>query len=251
LLEAMKPADPARLRRTLIALTRQIGTALRADWLRLYDHFAVPGAYRYHPADAGRRAIRNLALRFLCAAGNADGIARAEAQFAAAGNMTERFGALAALVQSLAPGKVAALARFEADFVDDALVMDKWFALQAGAWNWSDGPSTTLARVRELMQHRAFAINNPNKVYALLGSFFRGNAAEFHDVAGAGYAFWVEQVAALDAMNPQVASRMARALERWQHFTPEVQGRIRTALGDLAKQALSGDVSEIVSKALG
>jgi aminopeptidase N len=166
--------------------------------------------------------------------------------------MTERYGALAALVQSDAPARVDALEAFHQRYLGDALVLDKWFQLQAGAWRWSDAAPDTLAQVQALMANPAFSLSNPNKVYALLGGYFKANPAEFHRADGAGYAFWAEQVIALDRNNPQVASRMARALEGWRKFTPEIQARIRPALEKVAAtEGISPDVAEIVGKALG
>src|SRR5690606_8656724 len=101
--------------------------------------------------------------------------------------------------------------------------LDKWFALQAGAWRWDAAAAPTLERVRSLLDDPAFSLANPNKVYALLGTFFRANAGEFHAADGSGHAFWAEQVMALDAKNPQVAARMARTLENWRHLTAALQ----------------------------
>lgn len=252
LLERMSPADPGALRAALIRLMRTLGGALAADWLLLVDTMQVPGEYRYHPGDAGRRALANLALRYLAAAGDRAGLERAEARFAAATNMTERFGALAALVQSTSPARTAALQAFHERHRDDALVLDKWFALQAGAWRWEDTMAPTLECVRALLGDPAFSLSNPNKVYALLGTFFRANPGEFHAADGSGHAFWAEQVVALDARNPQVAARMARALENWRHFTPALQASIRPQLERvLAAPGLSADVAEIIGKAVG
>ncbi len=251
LLERMAPADPAALRAALVLTMRTLGDALADDWLGLVESMQVPGAYRYHPADAGRRALGNLALRYLAAAGNVRGLAAASARFEVATNMTERFGALAALVQSASPARDAALAAFHERYRSDALVLDKWFALQAGAWRWDEAAAPTLARVRALLSDPAFSLSNPNKVYALLGTFFRANAAEFHAADGSGHAFWAEQVIDLDRRNPQVAARMARALENWRHYTPVLQASIRPQLERvLAAPGLSADVQEIVGKAL-
>ena len=251
LLERMSLADPGALRRALIRLMRALGGTLAADWLRVFDAMQVPGEYRYHPGDAGRRALANLALRFLAAVGDTDGLQRAEARFAAATNMTERFGALAALVQSASPARAAALQAFHDRYHDDALVLDKWFALQAGAWMWDADGEPALARVQVLLSDPAFSLSNPNKVYALLGTFFRANPGEFHAADGSGHAFWAEQVIALDARNPQVAARMARALENWRRFTPALQASIRPQLERVLRaEGLSPDVAEIIGKAL-
>jgi len=101
------------------------------------------------------------------------------------------------------------------------------------------------------MDDPAFSLANPNKVYALLGSFFRANPAEFHAPDGSGHAFWADQVIALDSRNPQVAARMARALENWRRFTPALRQSIRAQIARVAATpGLSPDVAEIVGKAL-
>jgi len=251
LLERMTVADPQALRAALIHLMTHLGRSLGAEWLDCHQAMAVPGPYRYHPRDAGRRSLANLALRYLSAGGVEEGIERAVAQFQEAGNMTERFGALSALTQSAMPVREQALAIFHSEFERDALVLDKWFALQAGAWRWSEEAPSTLERVAALTEDPAFSLSNPNKVYALLGTFFRANPGEFHRPDGAGYAFWAEQVIALNAQNPQVAARSARALENWRRYGPELQKAIQPELETvLAAPNLSRDVREIIEKAL-
>ncbi len=251
LLERMAPADPLALRAALQHLMRALGEQLAGDWLALFDSMQVPGEYRYHPRDAGRRALANLALRYLAAANHAEGLAKAQQRFELASNMTERVGALTALVQSACPAREDALAAFHARYRDDALVLDKWFALQAGAWRWDAASTPALERVRSLMADPAFSLSNPNKVYALLGTYFRANPGEFHAADGSGHVFWADQVIALNAKNPQVAARMARALESWRRFTPVVQGSIRAQLERvLVSDGLSSDVAEVLGKAL-
>ncbi|THF55389.1 aminopeptidase N [Pseudothauera rhizosphaerae] len=251
LLERMEPADPAALRAAQLHVGAELGRVLAADWLALAESLVEPGEYRYHPADAGGRALVNLALRYLCAARVDAGVALAAARFDSATNMTDRFGALAALMHGAVPAAEAALAAFYRRYQNDTLVLDKWFALQAGAWRRDAAAAPVLAQVRELLADPAFSPSNPNKVYALLGSFFRANPGEFHLADGSGYEFWAEQVIALDAANPQVAARMARALENWRRFTPALQAAIRPQLERvLAADGLSPDVTEIVEKAL-
>ncbi|MBL8438778.1 MAG: aminopeptidase N [Zoogloeaceae bacterium] len=251
LLERMAPADPAALRAALIQLTQALGTHLAKEWLACHEALTVSGPYRYHPTDAGRRALRNLALRYLCGAGIEEGVDRAVGQFQSARNMTDRFGALSALVQSGAPVREQALAIFHSEFEKDALVLDKWFALQAGAWRWAPEVPPALERVAALTEDPAFSFTNPNKVYALLGTFFRANPGEFHRPDGAGYAFWADQVIRLNSHNPQVAARMARALENWRRYGPALQEAILPHLeAVLEVPELSGDVREIIEKAL-
>ena len=255
LLEQMEPADPGVLRQAVMMMTAQIGEQLAALWLTLYQTMEVPGPYRYHPADAGKRALRNLALRYLTAAADGQGLELASRQFEQSSNMTERIGALAALVNGQDADLPArkALAVFYARYRDDALVLDKWFALQAGGWRWPGARDIppVLTQVRELMRDPAFSLSNPNKVYALLGSFFRANPAAFHTADGEGYVFWADQIIALDSHNPQVAARMARAFENWRRYPVSLQALMEPQLKRVqAVRGLSADVGEIIEKAL-
>ena len=108
----------------------------------------------------------------------------------------------------------------------------------------------TIARVRELTSHPAFTLQNPNKVYALIGSF-GGNQVNFHAADGSGYRFMGEQILALDPINPQIAARMARNFERWKRFEPKRQGLMKAVLEQVAAvRGLSKETAEVVTKAL-
>ncbi|MDR2208252.1 MAG: aminopeptidase N [Azoarcus sp.] len=253
LLERMTPADPIALRAALIHLTRELGSALAENCHDLTHILWVTGPYRYHPLDAGQRALVSLTLRYLVASGDPRSIPLALARFAAADNMTEYMGALSALMTGTdEAARNAALATFRNRFDGQPLALDKWLALQAGAWRWSKRTRPALDRVHELMQDSAFSLSNPNKIYALLGTFFRGNPGEFHAGDGSGHAFWADQVCALDARNPQIAARVARALENWRRYTPNLQASIRAQLERVkAQPGLSNAVAEVIGKALG
>jgi aminopeptidase N len=222
-----------------------IGTRLRAELRAQYDANQTPGEYSPDAASIGKRALKNLALAYLCAAPDDDSLALAQRQFDGATNMTDRVAALSALVHARAPAAGDALQRFYDEFQGEALVVDKWFAMQAAA------PTTDVNRVRELMTHKAFTLRNPNRARSLVSTFCAGNAVGFHAPDGSGYAFWAEQVIALDALNPQVASRLARAMDRWRRYTPDLQAHMKQALQQVAGQAkLSNDVREVIGKAL-
>jgi aminopeptidase N len=227
-----------------------IARELAADWAAAWRANSVAGPYRPDSVSAGRRALKNVALSYWVQTHEAQAFEAAAEQYAGADNMTDRQGALQALANSPAPQRETALAHFAREFADEPLAMDKWFMLQA-TMHRQPNDAPVLERVRRLMQHPAFSIRNPNKVRALVGSFCNGNLAEFHAADGSGYRFWAAQVAELDALNPQVAARIARALDRWRKFTPERQALMRAALGEVAaRPGLSGDVGEIVGKAL-
>jgi len=166
-------------------------------------------------------------------------------QFKRADNMTDAMAALACLAQLDCPERDKALEEFYARWKYEPLVVDKWLAVQAG----SRLPQT-LARVRDLLKHEAFDLKVPNKVYALIRTF-NGNHVRFHGADGGGYAFLADQIIALNALNPQVAARMARGFDRWKKFDAGRQAKARQQLERIRDaDGLSKDVAEIVSKAL-
>jgi len=164
--------------------------------------------------------------------------------------MTDVQAALCAIVNSTAPFKVEILLRLARLWAQEPLLMNKWFNVQATAIGLPGEPPV-LARVRMLLRHPAYSTANPNNVYALIGGFCNNNPAEFHRADGSGYGFWLEQVQQLDRINPTVAARIARSLDRWRKFTPDRQRRMRQALTDVVRApGLSRDVREIVTKSL-
>jgi len=248
--EHLPVVDPSLVRDARDALRAMLATALRDDWRGSFETLADPRPYTPDPALASRRALRNLALDYWVMSGDGRAFEAAASQFGHADNMTDRQAALQSLVNSPAPQREPALAAFAREFADEPLAMDKWFTLQA-TMHRQPGEPPVLERVRALTGHPLFSIRNPNRARALIGSFANGNLAEFHLPDGSGYRFWAGQVAAIDALNPQVAARIARALDRWRKFTPQRQAAMRAALESLAAiPALSVDVREIVGKAL-
>jgi aminopeptidase N len=222
-----------------------IGTRLRAELLQAYEANQTPGEYSPDAGSIGKRALKNLALAYLAAAPSDESIGLAQQQFDRADNMTDRVAALGALVHARAPSAGDALQRFYDEFKNEALVVDKWFAMQASA------STTDVNKVRELMQHPAFNLRNPNRARSLVSTFCAGNPVQFHAPDGSGYAFWAEQVTALDALNPQVASRLARAMDRWRRYQPALQVHMKNALQQVAGlKKLSNDVREVVTKAI-
>ena len=243
--EQLDVVDPQAVHGARRALHVQLAQALHADWLAIYHANAPVGAYSPDAASVGRRGLKNLALSYLADMDDSQMHALMQRQYDAADNMTDRLAALANLINSGAPARAEALTRFYRDFEGEALVIDKWFMLQATARR------TDLAAVRALMQHPAFSMKNPNRARSLIFSFCNGNPAQFHAPDGSGYAFWSEQVIALDAMNPQVAARLARTLDRWPKYVPALQKKMRAALQRVASTPrLSNDVMEVVTKAL-
>ncbi len=244
--DKMAVVDPQAIHAARHFMRAGIAAALKPELLAQYHANQTPGPYSPDALSAGKRGLKNLALSYLLIAPDAAALALAETQFDEAGNMTDRAAALSAMIHSgIAERAAAPLRRFYSDFEQEALVIDKWFALQASA------PATDVAAVRALMAHPAFSMKNPNRARSLLFSFANANPARFHAADGSGYAFWAEQVIALDALNPQVAARLARSMDRWRRYAPALQAHMRAALEKVAaRKKLSNDVREVVGKAL-
>ena len=169
-------------------------------------------------------------------------------RFKDAGNMTDRFNALSALVSSGSDHAAPALARFHALFKNEALVLDKWFALQAGA---PDQDGNILPAVKQLLKHPDFSLKNPNRARSVIFSYCSANPGAFHRADAAGYVFWSDRVIELDATNPQVAARLARALDRWKKLAEPYRTAAFEAIARVAaKPNLSNDVREVVTRAL-
>ncbi len=250
--EQLEVVDPQRIHAVREAMRQQLASALRHDWEWAYEAHKDNGAYRPDAVSSGRRALAGLALTHLClaAAPSGDPVwpGKALQRFKDAGNMTDRLNALTALVVSGHPLAESALARFHALFKDEALVLDKWFALQAGA---PDRAGHVLPVVRQLMTHPDFQLRNPNRARSLIFSFCNANPGAFHRTDAAGYVFWSERVMELDAINPQVAARLARALDRWRKLADPYRSAAREAIARVAaKPDLSNDVREVVARAL-
>jgi len=244
--------DPQRVHALRENMRLQLATALQADWLWAWDAHKYNGVYSPDAQSSGRRALAGLSMTMLCVAAVPSGDAvtpgRVYQQFKDAGNMTDRFNALSALVVSGHALAQDALALFHKMFQHEALVIDKWFALQAGA---PDRAGDVLPRVRQLMQHPDFSLRNPNRARSLIFSYCSANPAGFHRADAAGYVYWSEQVLALDAINPQVAARLARAMDRWSRLAEPYRSAAKVAIERVAaKTDLSNDAREVISRAL-
>ena len=251
LYEQCESVDPQQIYSSRRAFRHAIATELSPEWMQLYQQMQTPGAFSPDAISAGKRALKNLALSMLLEANVPEATFMAQGQYQTANNMTDRYAALGALVVHGAPQAQASLADFYERFSDEALVIDKWFALQSTRPPIAN-VEATLATVQRLREHEAFKMNNPNRVRSVIHAFCMNNPSGFHQKDGSGYAFWADSVLALDPINPQVAARLARALDRWRVFAQPYQDQMRAALERVAASpSLSADVREVISKALG
>ncbi len=242
----MLPMNPAAVAQARLQLRQQLGEQLAQEWLHIYRAHsqADAGAYSPDAVSAGRRALKNLALSYLAAAQHPQALALAQTQYEQSDNLTDRMAGLAALMQwkDPSPGQ-AALTAFYDSWQGDPLIVDRWFALQASS------PATQVQDVRRLMRHPAFTLRTPNRARAVVFQFCQNNLLNVHNPQG--YAFWAEQVVTLDAINPEIAARLARAFDNWAQYVPDLRDAVRQALESIRDHApLSKNVAEIVNKAL-
>jgi aminopeptidase N len=245
-LAAMRtPVDPTAIHVARVSLVRAIGLTHRDRLAQLYEHMRDAGDFSPDARSAGRRGLRNAALRYLTAADDEAAAGLADAHYRTAGNMTDMIAGLAALARMESHLRDAAFTHFHDRFRNDPLVLDKWMSLQAG----SPLPQT-VAAVRALMKHPAFDIRNPNRVRALIGAF-SANHLRFHNQDGTGYRLVGEVIRTLDAMNPQVAARMAGAFESWRRYDERRQLLMRTELAAIhGLPGISPNLLEITGKML-
>ena len=227
-------------------LRAAIGTRHGAALADAYRRLGSAAPYSPDAASAGRRQLKNACLDLLAITGKDDAIARAFAQYQNADNMTDRMAALETLAQHDRPERTAAFDDFYKRYAADALIIDKWLALQAAI-----PEPATLDRVLALTSHPAFSAGNPNRIRALIGSFAQVNHTQFNRKDGAGYEFVADFVLALDPKNPQVAARLMGAFRSWRALESTRRDRAEAALKRVAAAAsLSRDVHDIVARTL-
>jgi aminopeptidase N len=252
LAQHMSPVDPQHIYAVSQAMTRQLASHLHADWQWAFAHHTTPGPYSPDAVSAGKRALTNLALYMLCEHAAQQGDTawpnKALQRCKDAHNMTDRLGALDALLNVHSPLAEPALAHFHDQFKTEPLALDKWFALQASAPE-SDGK--VFAQIQQLLKHPDFSLANPSRARSLISTLCTTNPSTFHRTDGAGYTFWLDRIKELDAVNPQLAARIARALDSWSTLAEPYRSAALQALQQLAAHTtLSGNVREIIDCAL-
>lgn len=246
LVEKTRPMVPQAVVQAHRELKAELGRSLAAEWRRTYDLNQIDSSLSYSPEPeaAGKRALRALALSYLLAGDSDQADALALQQYETAGNMTDSMAALTALANwGGEEARNSVLRHFYDNWQDDPLVIDRWFAVQAAS------PFTNVEQVQALMLHPAFSLRNPNRARSVVFQFCMNNLAHAHSPEG--YSFWADQVLALDALNPEIAARLARAFDNWSRLTPELRAPARAALERISRQTkLSRNVAEIINKAL-
>ncbi|CBZ54394.1 hypothetical protein NCLIV_048240 [Neospora caninum Liverpool] len=243
----MDPIDPEALKEATESVRREVGRLLKTELLNVYASLSAPETETQESRDqseVARRRLRNVVLYFLTGEKDKQAAEIAMKHFKSAKGMTEKYAALSILSDIEGRERTAALEQFYNDAKGDALVLDKWFAVQA----LSDVPNVT-ATVKALQKHADFTAKNPNRLRALIFSFTRN--PQFHNKDGAGYALLADSVLEVDRFNPQIAARGAGAFLQWKKYGKTRQGEMLKQLRRIARTpGLSPDTLEIVQKAL-
>ena len=227
--EAMKYAASKRYRATWLSMTRGDDEPYSPDGVQ-----------------AGRRALKGVALAYYAAAGDEPAVSLVRQRYFTAGNMTDRLTALTLISALDTPDRDDCLADFHDRFRSDDLVIDKWLGVQA-----TSPLKDALERVEGLLGHEAFSLRKPNKVYALVGSFAMANPVNFHRADGSGYRFLGDRLLELDGINPQVAARIVNPLIRWRRHDSSRQALMRQELERVrSREGLSPDLGEKIAKSL-
>ena len=239
--------DPLRYHQAREALLDTLAVHFLPKWHELNRQAAKQEnqSYEYSPEAAGWRTLRNVCRAFVLRADPAHIETVAEKYGEMAQNMTHEWGILSAVNGNESDTRNRLLAQFADKFSDDALVMDKYFAL-VGLSRRSD----TLQQVQTALQHPKFSLENPNKARSLIGSFSR-NVPHFHAQDGSGYRFIADKVIEIDRFNPQVAARLVQAFNLCNKLEPHRKNLVKQELQRIrAQEGLSKDVGEIVGKIL-
>lgn len=244
--QSLEEINPAAIDQALTIILTKIKRAHKDALVSLYKANSNAGTFSLTPAAMGRRALQNTVLTLLTATNGTGCAARAKAHYDAADNMTDRVAALACLADSTKPERAVVFADFYQRYKDYPLVVDKWFTLQAMA-----NRDSLFDDFTQLRNHPEFNIKNPNRVRSLYSVFAINNPVKFHDPSGKGYAILRDAIIELNAINPQIASRLVTPLREWKRYTPELQALMKDSLqAILDTPHLSNDVFELVNKCL-
>ena len=245
IMEQIEAADPGRIFEEREALKATIGADLKDELHRLYERVeAVP--YSQSAEAKGARKLKTLILVYASASDPQKAAELAAYQYDNADNMTDRQGALMVLTGIDSAERTGRLIDFYNRYQGNALVIDKWFSLQAMSLH-----PKVVEHVKALADHADFTLKNPNRVRSLYMAF-AANPHGFHAASGEGYRMIADLILELDPINAQTAARFVPALGRWRKVEPGRSALMREQLERIAAAPkLSRDTFEQVSRSLG
>ena len=236
-----KDYDPELVKAQREGLYQQLALALKDQWSELYTQLPIQ-AYEDSAEARGNRALRNVVLDMALTA-NVDGATGwAEQQYDNASCMTERFGALKAMVNHQLANADKYLADFYHRFENNDLVIDLWFSVQASA------DAVTPDTIKSLLAHNDFDWNTPNRVRSVISAFTSQPTVLW---TPEGLDIYIAVIKKLDDANPVLASRLLQVLARWNTLIEPHRQMAHEQLHELQKQATSKHVIESLNSVLG
>jgi len=247
LAEKITPIDVDAIHQARTLLSVQIAQAFEGAFKQGYETLiAQKGPYHPDVEGSAKRSLQSVYLSYLTRLDSEDYDKLAVHHYETADNMTDRMAAMTALTRRETAYRTSVLDDFYQRFQDNPLVVDKWLMIQA-----TSPLAKTLDHVKDLMDHEAFSIKNPNKVRALIGAFAFGNPSCFHQRDGEGYHFHATRIIELDQINPQIAARMVSAFDAWMRFDAERKELMKAQLTRIVETpGVSKDVFEMAKRIL-
>ncbi len=239
--------DPPLFALVISAFKAAIKRTHKPKLEKLYQALSADmGEFSVSTQAMGKRALRNAVMALQTSTHGTGCAKRALEHYTQANNMTDRVAALTALASNKNSERTIAFDDFYQRYKDKALVIDKWFALQACATR-----PDLFESLNALAQHSDFNIKNPNRVRSLYAAFSMRNPAAFHSADGKGYKFLADAIIQLNTINPQIAARLLSPFRSWKSFTADRQDMMKACLRDiLAIPDIAPDVYEIAHKSL-
>ena len=236
-----KDYDPELVKAQREGLYQQLAEALKDQWDGLYKQLPLQ-SYEDNAQARGKRALRNVVLDMALTAKVAGAGEWAQQQYDNASCMTERFGALKAMVNHQVINADASLAKFYQRFQADDLVIDLWFSVQASAEN------VNADVIKSLLAHEDFDWNTPNRVRSVISAFTSQPTALWTQE---GLDIYTDVIKKLDDSNPMIASRLLQVLARWNTLAEPRRQMAHAQLLDVQQQVSSKHVHESLSSVLG
>ena len=232
--------DPELVKAQRENLYQQVADTFKDQWSALYKQLPID-AYEDSAEARGKRALRNVILDMALTADVNDAAAWAEQQYNHASCMTERFGALKAMVNHQVANADNYVQDFYQRFQADDLVIDLWFSVQASA------NTVSVDVIESLLAHEDFDWNTPNRVRSVVGAFSAQPTVLWTQD---GLDIYTGVIKKLDEANPVLASRLLQVLARWNTLVEPRRQMAHDSLLDLKKHATSKHVLESLDSVL-
>ncbi|MEM5517729.1 aminopeptidase N [Henriciella sp. AS95] len=241
LFQEREPVNPTGLNDARKRLRKALATELKSDAERI---LAEPTPQPFAPSaeQAGIRALRTAMIGLTGALATPDAARSLKNLFDQADNMTEKLACLRTLIPIEGNERDAAIETFYEEWKDNPLVIDKWFAVQAG--------QGTAADAERLSKHPDFDLSNPNRVRSVAAAFSMTNLAEFHAPDGSGHKVIGDIIETADKRNPALAARLLTSFEQWKKLEPVAKASAKATLERLRDGGLSKNAMDIVARAL-